>query len=138
MALAELTDYEDRHGDVDGTDAELVQTLLEDASALVLDVADGSEEGWALEEEDAVIPGNVVAVCVAAAYRAFTNPNAVSRQALGMASFTFKGDIPDAMYLTDREVRLIRKAGRRSTFQAVTLESPYSGDTLDDNELLLG
>lgn len=137
MPLAELDDYEDRHGDVDSADVEVVETLLADASSLILDVAEGSEEPWALEEESATVPGSVVAVCVAAAYRAFTNPNALSRQALGMASYTFKGDIPDAMYLTDREVRLVRKAGRRSTFQAVTLESPYSGDTEDDNELLL-
>ena len=140
MALAKLTDYEARHGEVPAGRQGVVTTLLDDASSLILDVVEGSEEPWALEEEGAEVPNSVVAVCVAVAFRAFTNPNALSRQALGAASFTFKGDQPDATFLTDREVRLLQKAARRSRFQAVTLESPYSGpsgNTIFDNDINL-
>lgn len=141
MALAELTDYEARHGEVPDDRQSVVSTLLEDASSLILDAVEGSEEPWALEEEGAEVPNSVIAVCVAVAFRAYTNPNALSRQALGAASYTYKGDLPDAIFLTDREVRLLQKAARRSRFQAVTLESPYSGPSSDstifDNDLPL-
>lgn len=135
--LAALPDFEARHGDVPELEQDKVGTLLADATELILDTAEGSDADWVLGEEGAAVPAKVVAVCVAVAYRAWTNPNALARQALGQASYVFRGDVPDAIYLTDREARIIRKASARSTFRAVTLESPYSGPTLDDNELPL-
>lgn len=139
MALATLSDYETRKGDVPDSQESIVEALLDDASALILDNA-GSGAEWLeadAEEEDHGIPRSITAVCVAVAHRAFTNPTAVASKALGSASYTYKGDEPDALYLTDREIRTIHNASSRSSFRSITLVTPYSGDDEEANDLPL-
>ena len=140
MALATIENFESRHGDVPADQQDIVEHLLEDASSLILDQVAGSSEPWALEEDDAVSPGSVVSVCVASAYRAWINPGGLERQTLGAASYTFKGDQPDVIFLTDREVLQVQNAAKKSRFRSVGLVTPFSGDSdesMSDIELPL-
>lgn len=126
MALATVEQFEERHGPAD----DFVEPLLEDASALILDEVSGSEETWVTDEEEAV-PAKVVAVCVAVAFRAWRNPEALSQEALGAHSMAWRQTAEEALYLTDRERRTVRRAAGRGSFTAQTMESPYSGDVED-------
>lgn len=133
-ALATLEQFDARHA-IDVGQEDLVAALLDDASALIRDEAgDSSSVPWVLDEDGAAIPPAITAICIACAYRAWRNPDALSRSSLGAAAYDFKGDDPDALFLTDRECRVIRRSAKAGTFRSQTLVSPYSGD---DEESLL-
>lgn len=125
--LATLEDFTARHGEVAESDEDRVTTLLADASALVLSEA-SMEEDWEPSGEE--VPDVVVMVVVGAAYRAWRNPLGIERESLGASSVTY-ADASDGVWLTKRERQLIRRAAGLGSFQAQTLETPYSGDTSD-------
>lgn len=132
MAFADLEAFEARHGDVPDDQEEIVETLLGDASALILSEVGGSDQAWVVDAEsdnppDA--PAAVVAVTIAAAYRAWRNPDALAASGLGAASSEYGGRRDaDALFLTERECKVVRRAAKRSSFRTSTLVSPYSGD----------
>lgn len=136
--LAEFEDFDARHGPVGPGQEARVEALLEDASSLVLAAASGSAEGWVLGAGESGAPDPpppVVAVCIAVAYRAWNNPGGVKSETLGAHSVAYRGDGPDALWLTKQERRIIRQAARLSSFRAVTLASPYSGDDVAEEEI---
>jgi hypothetical protein len=108
------------------------ETLLDEASELIRDKAGKTwvtDEG-ALES----VPRRVRLICVASAYRAFTNPEGLTQRSIGDSSKSYdrtSREGGEAVYLTDDEIRSIRKAAGTSSLVAVTLESPYTGTLLD-------
>lgn len=127
--LATPDDFEARHGAADGR----VGALLEDASAFILDEADGSEEEWVVEDDPATIPPSIVAICVEVAYRAWSNPEALSSEALGEYTKAWQNRTGAVLYLTKDEIRRVSKAAGLSSFTEVTLESPYSGPSVEND-----
>lgn len=109
--------------------------LLVEASGLIRDVA---EKTWTDETSGALVdvPIRVANICVAAAFRAFGNPEALTQRAIGDSSKSFDRagrEGGEDVYLTDAEEAAIRKAAAASSFIAVTLVSPYNGTYLDDD-----
>src|SRR4249919_1205902 len=106
MALATIGDFEARHGPLESTEEERVETLLEDAEGLVEAELGLVPEEWAKE-----VPSAVKAVCIQVAYRAWANPDSIAREQLGEVARTYRGtDQADALWLTKNEARLIRRA----------------------------
>lgn len=132
--LATVEDYEDRHGDVPDSEEDTVQTLLDDAAALVIAEV-GSDVTWEItgegEEQENSTPRAVIAVVVAAAFRARKNPAGVQSEQLGQASVTYS-ESGQGVWLTDTDLQTIRKAAGLGTFRAATLESPYSGTAAEE------
>lgn len=130
--LAVLADFEARHGVVDDGQATVVEALLDDASALILSEVDGSVALWVTSAAEPA-PRAVVSVCVEVVYRAWRNPDALAENRVDDVSVTYRpAGGTDALYLTDRELRVVRRASKRSSFVAVTLESPYSCSEIVD------
>lgn len=110
--------------------------LLDEASEIIRDVA---EKTWIDDDTGALldVPRAVARVCVAAAARAFNNPEGLSQRSLGDSSKSYDRtgrEGGEVVYLTDAEREIIVKAAGKSGFAAVTLTSPYSADygrTLD-------
>lgn len=127
MAFAKLADFTLRHGSVDSDEEDRVTALLTDASALIAAEVEGSEPAW-LIDEDAAVPGLVVAVTVEAAYRAWANPDALGETRIADIGHAWRGQLPDALYLTAEEKRRVRRSAGIGSFRAMTLVSPYSGD----------
>jgi hypothetical protein len=127
--LATTEDFEVRHGPLVGDEADRVEALLEDASALIgLELA-GSEADWLKDEPEGDVPAGVKAVCIQVAYRAWANPDSVAREELGAVARTYRGtDQSDALWLTQNEARLIRKAAGTSSIASIPVETPFSGD----------
>lgn len=122
----------------DGGELTRAADCLVEASELIRDEAGVT---WLNETGDAVVdvPAIVERVCLAAAYRGFDNGRALSQRALGDDSKSWdRAGVEGGaqVYLTPTEKRRVRKAAGGSTFQAVTMVSPYSGD--DVTESLLG
>lgn len=133
-SFATLEDFELRKGDVAGEDEDTVRTLLVDATALIRDeIADTTVE-WL--EQTTPVPLTVRAVCVEAAYRAWTNPDGLARSAMADSSIAYaSGRGPEALFLTDAEKRTVRRAaGESSGATSVTLVSPFSGDDAESDE----
>lgn len=124
MMFASTEDFEARHGLLLDGEVDRVDALLADASALIGSVADGGTAGWVVDGEG--VPAAVAAVCIQVAYRAWRNPDSVAREQIGEMSVTYRGgDQPDAIYLTARERRVVRRAavhGRPPT--SIGLTSP--------------
>lgn len=111
---------------------------LVEASELIRDEAG---ETWLNEAEDAVVdvPPIVERICLAAAFRGFDNARALSQRSLGDDSKSWdRAGVEGGaqVYLTPTEKRRVRAAAGGSTFQAVTLVSPYSGDATSTESLL--
>lgn len=134
MTFATVEDFEARHGEVEEAQAEIVETLLGDASDLIVAEVEGSEAEWATDEE-VDPPQTVTAVCVRVAYRAWSNPDALARSEIDDIAAWYRAMGPDALFLTDLERRALRRiAGLGGSFRATTLVSPYSGDEVSDLE----
>ncbi len=127
--LATTEDFEVRHGPLVGDEADKVEALLEDATALIgLELA-GSDVAWLKDEPEEEVPAGVKAVCIQVAYRVFSNPDSVAREELGAVARTYRGtDQSDALWLTQNEARLIRRAAGTSSITSIPVETPYSGD----------
>lgn len=109
------------------------EDLLDEASELIRDVAGKT---WLVTGSNALddVPRRVRSICVAAAYRAMGNPEGLSQRTIGDSSKAYDRagrEGGEAVYLTTDEERAVIKAAGGSSFVAVTLTSPYSGDYLD-------
>lgn len=105
------------------------EALLDEASELIRDVAGKT---WLVTGTNALddVPRRVARICVAATYRAFTNPEALVQRSIGDSSKSYdRSGLTggEAVYLTPAEERAVIKAAGGSTFVSVTLETPYSG-----------
>jgi hypothetical protein len=137
LSLATVENFEARHGEVSVADEEIVQTLLDDAGALIAaEVGDVVTWDADPDEGETATPQVVIAVCVGAAFRAWKNPAGVRSEQLGQASVSYS-ESGHGVWLTDRDLRTIRKAAGLGTFRAATLESPYSGPGTTEPELPL-
>lgn len=126
MALADAKAFEARHGAAD----DRVTALLDDASAFILSEVEGSTLPWVTEEisEDNPAPAIVTSICVAVAFRAWSNPAGLRSESLGEYASTWKGEDEGPLYLTDNEKNVLRRTAGLTTFRAATLATPYSGD----------
>ena len=128
MELASVQDFEDRQGPSDGR----VEALLTDASSLILSAAAGSSAEW-VTTEGAVVPDAIIAICVQIAYRAWSNPDALSSESLGAHSRAWADRGGQALRLTSQERKDVRRVAGLGSFQASTLSTPYSGDESEQN-----
>jgi len=117
-----------------GAEADRATECLAEASELIRDVADTT---WTDDAGQLVdVPARVRRICLDVAYRAFTNPEALTQRSIGDSSKSWDRtgrEGGEAVYLTEAEERAIRKAAGGSSFAAVTLASPYGGD---DTEII--
>lgn len=136
MALASKADFEERHGATD----ERVEPLLDDASSLILTEVESSEAEWVTEEEPKSVPAIVTAICVEVAYRAWSNPDALSSESLGAYTQAWQNRSGSVFYLTKAEKRMLRRAADVSSVRSVILETPYTEpgeiNSISDNDLL--
>jgi hypothetical protein len=132
-------DLVDDHGEPIGADGLRAQAALEDASALVRAQAGATYD----DEHDlllAVIPDVIVSVTLAAAYRAFLNPQGAVQTSVGDVSVTYsRGQTAGAVFLTSAEMRAVRQAAGASSVGSLELETgfiPPNGAGYGRDELL--
>lgn|SRR5690606_2766567 len=109
LPLATVADLEARLGrEFDETETARATALLEDASALVRDVAGKT---WIDPETEELlpVPGSIRWVVLRAAERAVRNPEGFSAESAGDYSYQRTGVQP-GIYLTEGEERAIRRA----------------------------
>lgn len=131
MALATAEDIATRAGaPLGATEAGTVEFLLGSASALIVDEAPDSAAAWVTDPNIAIddVPASVRNVCVEVVYRAFSNPDAYERVTLPDLTVVYRAKDPDALFLTDNERRIVRRAAGRSSAGSLTLVTPFSGD----------
>jgi hypothetical protein len=125
-------------GGVSDDDETRARAALDDASTLIR--AEAGKD-WVTDDEPAVLaddlPDIVVTVCIAAARRAFTNPDGIRSESLLSHSVTLADSSAD-VYLTTAERRMIATAAGRtgggiSTLSTTRgpLETAGCGDLLD-------
>lgn len=135
MSFATADDIAARLGrDLAAGETEPVDLLLEGATAMIAEAA-GQDDDWS----DALtpVPRVLKFVCIEAVCRAMANPQGIAslQEQLGAYSSTvhFRDlDMGGGLWLTDAERRQIRRVIGAGTFQAITLETPYSGTALDE------
>jgi len=118
------------------SERERAEHLLDEASELIRDVAGKT---W-LDSVGALdsVPRRVARICVAVAYRAFGNPEALTQRSIGDSSKSYDRsglDGGEDVYLTPGEEDSIKKAAGSGSFVSMTLVSPYSADNLDTEVL---
>jgi len=133
--LASLQEFSARLGYTpEGVEAERAEALLDEASELIRDEAG---EDWVDSDSGlGLVPRRVVKICLAVAYRAFVNPEALTQRGIGDSNKSYdrtRREGGEAVYLTEAERKAIRRAAGASTFTAVTLTSPYSGEGVVDS-----
>jgi len=109
------------------------ESLLVEASELIRDVAGKT---W-LDADNALegVPVRIANICVAVAFRAFGNPEALTQRSIGDSSKSFDRTSREGgedVYLTKAEEAAIHRAAGTSSLVAVTLVSPYNGTYTDD------
>lgn len=110
--LVRLSDVEARLGETyDAAEIARPMAIVDDASALVRTEAgqtwlDGNGELTA-------VPPTIAAVTLRVAIRAIENPEGFTNESGGDYSYTRKG-VEDGVYLTNREIRMIRKAAGKA------------------------
>jgi hypothetical protein len=128
--LASPEDLEARLGvTLAGADLSRAAAALDDASALIRQEAG---EDWVDEAQEELlgVPDVVTAICLAAASRAFRNPDGATQTSVGDASVSFsRVGGGAAVYLTEAEQRAVRKAAGRSSAGSVEIVSPWYADT---------
>lgn len=122
-ALVSLDDFALRVGGVAAADEERAQACLDDASALIRTETQTTwvDDDGALEES---IPDAVVTITYAVAIRAFRNPEGVRSESIGDYSVSY-ADGSTAVFLTEGERRMIRRAAGRGGLGSIELESPW-------------
>jgi hypothetical protein len=115
------------------TERDRAEHLLDEASELIRDKAGVT---WTNATTGALesVPRRVRLICVAAAYRAFTNPEGLTQRTIGDSSKAYdrtKREGGEDVYLTDAEVRTVRKAAGTSSLVSVTLVSAYEASLMD-------
>lgn len=116
--LADLAALEDRLGEgtLSGNDQVRAQALLDDASVLVRDVA--GQPDWTAGDA----PARAVQIVLAAAQRAYRNPDGLITERIGDASWGYHHGAAPGVYLTKDEVGALRGlagAGFRSVTNVV-------------------
>lgn len=123
-ALVSLDDFALRLGGLAAADEDRAQAALDDASALIR--AEAGTEDWVdddggLEE----VPDVIVAICAAVAIRAFRNPDGVRQEQIGNYSVSY-ADTSTAVFLTEGERRIIRRAVGVSGLNSISLEGEWT------------
>lgn len=130
--LARVVDLEQRLGRTfDDTELTQVEAWLDDASAMVRLEAG---RDWVTDDEPPVVNAPPVARLVAlkAVERVLRNPDGLSSESAGDYSYQ-RNAVEDGggIYLTDREVKLIRRAaGRSGLWTQPTTRNEYCQDTV--------
>lgn len=124
-SLASTGDLEARLGvTLEGDALGRAEATLADASALIR-----SEAGLDWVDADGhldAVPDVAKAICLAAAYRAFRNPDGAAQTSTGDVSISFGRTPPGALYLTEAELRAVRRLGGGSRVSTIALESPWA------------
>lgn len=122
-ALVSLEDFALRVGGISAADEDRAQAALDDASALVRAEAG---ENW-VDADDAIeaVPDLIVTIAVAVAIRAFRNPEGVRSETIGNYSVAY-ADSSTAVFLTEGERRLIRRAGGRTGIGSISIEGEWT------------
>lgn len=128
MALASKADFEARYDEADAR----VEPLLTDASALIRSELTGGSAAW-LADEEADVPDIVVGICVSVAYRAWSNPDALSSEALGVHTQAWADRSGEALRVTPGELRVLEREAGISSIGEITLESPYAGPAIESD-----
>lgn len=118
----------------EGPERDRAEHLLDEASELIRDVAGKSwtDDDGALAD----VPRRVALICVAAAFRAFTNPEGLTQRSIGDSSKSFDRtgrEGGEAVFLTDDERRAITKAAGvgAGSMVSVGMTSTLFGPVLD-------
>lgn len=136
MALASTEDIGTRLGrDLTGPEEEMAQQVIDLVTGLIEELT-----GEDTEDLDPV-PASLTALCIKKVIGIGTNPEGLEAETEVLGAYqhqqSFNYDGCD-IFLTREERKQVRRAFGLSSFKAVTLESPYSGDDEFDDELLLG
>lgn len=137
MAFATVDDIQVRLGRAP-TEAEaaMAEQGIEIVTGLIADVV-GETDAWA-ENLDPV-PAYYRLLCIEKVLKVGANPALVQSITEQLGSFATTKSFPRyeemGFGLTDAERRQIKRVYAGSTFQSLTLETPYSGDVVDDLEL---
>jgi hypothetical protein len=120
-ALASLAEFEARlgQGTLSGGDEMKALALLDDASALVRDVA--GQPDWT----DETAGERAVSITLHVALRAFRNPDGLITQRLGDASWGWHHGTQPGVYLTKQEAESLRRIGE-TDFRVLTNVTPYN------------
>lgn len=116
------------------TERDRAEQLLGEASELIRDVA---AKTWTVEGTNALtaVPTRVANICVAAAFRAFTNPEALSQRSIGDSSKSYDRtgrEGGEDVYLTADEERSVRRSDSGGSMISVTLVTPYNPEAYPD------
>jgi len=123
--LASTSELETRLGvTLSGADLSRASAALADASALIRQEAD---EDWVDDEGDLEdVPDIVSSVCLAVAYRAYRNPEGTVQASVGDVSVTYgRQGGGGAIYLTQAELRAVRKAAGKAAVTTLRYTTPY-------------
>lgn len=123
-ALVSLEDFALRLGGISASDEERAQAVLDDASALVR--AEAGDEDW-VDDDNTLeeVPGVIAAITVAVAIRAYRNPDGVRQESIGTYSVAY-ADTSTAVFLTEGERRMIRRAVGLSGIGSISLEGEWT------------
>lgn len=107
----------------EGSERDRASEVLDEASELIRDVAG---ETW-VDDTGALtgVPRRVRLICLAAAFRAFGNPEALTQRSIGDSSKSYdrsQREGGEAVYLTKEEKAAVRKAAGTSSLVSVTLQ----------------
>lgn len=121
------------------SERERAESLLCEASELIRDVAGKT---WTNTTTGALegVPVRIANICVAAAFRAFGNPEGLSQRSIGDSSKSYDRtgrEGGEDVYLTDAEEASIRRADETGGMVNVTLVTPYNIEALTDEEEVL-
>jgi hypothetical protein len=137
IPLATIVDMEDRYGRSFDTDEDFrrAETLLYDASALVIEVAGTDWTVTAVEAPHAVtlgtVPATVIPVVCEAARRAYDNPTGLQSETIG--DYTWRGStgVSAGVYLTAAERRIVLRAVGKVGVGSATLTSALPAPATD-------
>lgn len=109
--------FEDRYGRaLTSTEQTQIDGLLDDVSALIRAEADGELD----DTTSADVPAEIVPVAVAALRRALTNPDGYGQESVD--GYSYAGAPRSGVFLTRREVRVVRKWAGQLGVATVALE----------------
>ena len=140
MTLPALAAFDDLAARLPGgidedNDGARARAALADASALIRSIA-GKTWTTTNDDDETVladdIPDIVVSVCIAAARRAFTNPDGIRSESTGSYSAAYADSSGD-VYLTKAEQAHIRRAAGRTGVWAM----PTTRTTADADDIYL-
>lgn len=125
--LITVAQFEARTGrTLTGTQATQADALIDDASALAVDIVGDSTitDTWDAAVADTV-PAAVVPVVVAMVRRGLDNPHGLTQEST--ESYSYSGASGRGVFATRQETRIIRKAAGTSGVGALNLESHLPG-----------